>query len=251
MEIDEVLSRAKKAKAKGSSRLCMGAAWREVKDGKQFDRVIEMVKEVNALGLEVCCTLGMINDDQALRLKEAGLYAYNHNVDTSERHYKKVIGTRGYQDRLNTLKSARKAKLTLCSGGILGLGEAKQDRLEMLMTLSSMNPHPESIPINTLVPVEGTPLEKQRQVDIWELVRMIAVTRIVCPRSYVRLSAGREKRSETDQALCFLAGANSIFSGEKLLTVANAGVDSDAKLFETLGLNPTPITLAESRVCNA
>ena len=219
MELAEVVDSAKKAKAKGASRVCLGAAWRQVKDGKQFDRILEMVKEVNAMGLEVCCTLGMINQEQANKLKEAGLYAYNHNVDTSKDYYKSIITTRSYQNRLDTLEHVRKAKLTVCSGGIIGLGENKKDRIGMLLTLSSLNPHPESVPINTLVAVKGTPLEKQEEVSTWDLLRMIATTRIVLPRSFVRLSAGRLGRSIETQALCFLAGANSIFYTIYLVSV--------------------------------
>jgi biotin synthase len=243
MELAEVVDSAKKAKAKGASRVCLGAAWRQVKDGKQFDRILEMVKEVNARGLEVCCTLGMINQEQANKLKEAGLYAYNHNVDTSKDYYKSIITTRSYQNRLDTLEHVRKAKLTVCSGGIIGLGENKKDRIGMLLTLSSLNPHPESVPINTLVAVKGTPLEKQEEVSTWDLLRMIATTRIVLPRSFVRLSAGRLGRSIETQALCFLAGANSIFSGDKLLTTPNPDFVEDEKMFEILGLKSfEPVT---------
>ena len=234
--VDEVLERAKKAKENGSSRMCLGAAWREVKDNKQFDQVLEMVKGITSLGMEVCCTLGMLKEHQAKRLKEAGLYAYNHNVDTSEDHYKTIISTRNYEDRLNTLKHVRSAKLTVCSGGIIGLGESKADRIKMLMTLSSLKPHPESVPINTLVPVKGTPLQDQKETSIWDLLRMIACTRIVLPESYVRLSAGRLGRSIQDQALCFLAGANSIFAGEKLLTTPNPDADVDKEMLSLLGL---------------
>ena len=236
MDVEDVLDRAKKAKEAGCSRMCLGAAWREVKDNKQFDRVIEMVSEINAMGLEVCCTLGMLKEEQAKRLKEAGLYAYNHNVDTSEEHYREIISTRTYDDRLETLKNVRSANLTVCSGGIIGLGESDEDRIKMLLTLSSLTPHPESVPINTLVSVPGTPLENRDPVDIWDLVRMVATARIVLPSSYVRLSAGRKGRSVQDQALCFLAGANSIFVGEKLLTTPLPDMDEDFKMFETLGL---------------
>jgi biotin synthase len=222
----------------GSSRVCLGAAWREVKDGPDFDSVIRMVKGINDLGAEVCCTLGMLNESQADRLKEAGLHAYNHNIDTGEDYYKKIISTRNFEDRMNTLKNVRKAKLTVCSGGIIGMGETIEDRLGMLHTLSNLNPHPESVPINSLVAVPGTPLENQKEVPIWDWVRMIATARILMPQSFVRLSAGRIGRSNTEQALCFMAGANSIFSGEKLLTTPNPEVNEDQQLFDQLGLIP-------------
>ncbi|MBI2510208.1 MAG: biotin synthase BioB [Betaproteobacteria bacterium] len=238
MELEDVLSIAREAKSKGATRLCMGAAWREVKDNGQFDQVLAMVSAVNLEGLEVCCTLGMLTEDQARKLKEAGLYAYNHNIDTSEDYYKKIISTRTYEDRLRTLANVRKADLTVCCGGILGMGEDDEDRIKMLLTLSHLNPHPESVPINTLVAVEGTPLAQQQELAIWDLVRMIATTRIVLPRSYVRLSAGRVGRSIQDQALCFMAGANSVFVGEKLLTTPNNDTDEDWKMFSLLGLKP-------------
>lgn len=246
MEVDEVISLADEAKAQGATRLCLGAAWREVKDNAQFDRVLEMVSEVNKRDLEVCCTLGMLSETQAERLKAAGLYAYNHNIDTSAEHYKNIISTRGYNDRLQTLSHVRKAGLTVCTGGILGLGESKTDRIQMLLTLTGLTPHPDSVPINTLVKVKGTPLADKaatvqaddQDVPIWDLLRMIATTRIVLPTSYVRLSAGRIQRSFQDQALCFLAGANSIFSGEKLLTTPNNDKNDDALMFDLLGLVP-------------
>ncbi len=240
LDVEEVRSTAKEAKARGVTRMCLGAAWRQVKDNAQFDHVLEMVKAVNGEGLEVCATLGMLKDHQAAKLKEAGLYAYNHNIDTSEEHYAKIISTRKFSDRLDTLESIRKADITVCCGGILGIGEKDEDRIKMLLTLSHMSPHPESVPINDLVPVEGTPLgnERPESVPIWDFVRMIATTRIVLPRSYVRLSAGRTKRSFQDQALCFLAGANSIHSGEKLLTQVNKSVNEDETMFALLGLEP-------------
>jgi len=239
MDVKEVVGIAKEAKASGSSRVCLGAAWREVKDNGDFDQVLEMVKEVTSMDMEVCCTLGMLSESQAKKLKDAGLYAYNHNIDTSEDNYKKIITTRSYDDRMDTLSNVRKAKITVCCGGIIGLGENEQDRFEMLQNLSSMNPHPESVPINTLVAVKGTPLEKQKPVPIWDLVRMIATARILMPKSVIRLSAGREGRSMSDQALCFMAGANSIFAGNKLLTTPNPSIDEDQILFNTLGLTPT------------
>ncbi len=237
MEVSDVINLAKIAKDNGSSRVCLGAAWREVKDNQDFDRVLEMVKGVTEMDMEVCCTLGMLNEDQAIRLKEAGLYAYNHNIDTSEDNYKKIITTRSYDDRLETLKNVRKAKLTVCTGGIIGLGETEEDRIKMLKALSNLYPHPESVPINTLVAVPGTPLENQEKVPIWDLLRMIATARILMPKSFIRLSAGREGRSESDQALCFFAGANSIFSGNKLLTTPNPSIQEDQILFQNLGLS--------------
>ncbi|RLA61469.1 MAG: biotin synthase BioB [Epsilonproteobacteria bacterium] len=239
MNVDEVISIAKEAKATGSSRVCLGAAWREVKDNSDFDQVLEMVKEVTSMDMEVCCTLGMLSESQAKKLKDAGLYAYNHNIDTSEDNYKKIITTRSYDDRMNTLSNVKKAKISVCCGGIIGLGETEEDRFKMLQSLSSMNPHPASVPINTLVAVKGTPLEQQKPVPIWDLVKMIATARILMPKSVIRLSAGREGRSMSDQALCFMAGANSIFAGNKLLTTPNPSLDHDQVLFETLGLTPT------------
>lgn len=197
-----------------------------------------MVKAVNDLGLEVCATLGMITEEQAKKLKEAGLYAYNHNVDTSEGFYKKVITTRTYQDRLDTIENTRKANITVCCGGIIGMGESTDDRIAMLMTLSKLDPHPESVPINSLVPIEGTPLGNQKPVSAWEFVRMIATARILMPKSMVRLSAGRLQLSQEAQALCFLAGANSIFAGDKLLTTPNPKFDEDEELLSLLGLKP-------------
>lgn len=238
MTVEEVKTAGQKAKAAGSSRLCMGAAWRNVKDNKDFDQVLEMVKTINAMDMEVCCTLGMLTENQAQRLADAGLYAYNHNLDTSADYYKEIISTRAYEDRLNTLHNARKAGVTLCSGGIIGMGESAEDRIAMLATLSALTPNPESVPINALVPVAGTPMEHTETASIWEMVRMIATTRIVMPETTVRLSAGREEMSQEGQALCFLAGASSIFSGEKLLTTPNPDVNEDHALFKTLGLTP-------------
>jgi len=238
MKTEQVVAAAKKAKEGGATRLCMGAAWREVRDNKDFDRVIEMVTEVNSLDMEVCCTLGMLNYEQAKRLADAGLYAYNHNIDTSEENYGNIITTRTYSDRLNTLNNARKANLTVCSGGIIGLGETDEDRIGMLHVLSNLPQHPESVPINALVPVKGTPLEDQPRVSVWEMVRMIATTRIIMPKTVVRLSAGRTAMSMSDQALCFLAGANSIFAGDKLLTTPNPDFKEDMEMFKILGLKP-------------
>ncbi len=238
LSFDEVMEKAKLAKEAGATRFCMGAAWREVRDNKDFGRVLVMVKAVNDLGLEVCATLGMITEEQAKKLKEAGLYAYNHNVDTSEGFYKKVITTRTYQDRLDTIENTRKANITVCCGGIIGMGESTDDRIAMLMTLSKLDPHPESVPINSLVPIEGTPLGNQKPVSAWEFVRMIATARILMPKSMVRLSAGRLQLSQEAQALCFLAGANSIFAGDKLLTTPNPKFDEDEELLSLLGLKP-------------
>jgi len=235
---EQVLQAAQRAKDGGSTRFCMGAAWREVRDNRDFDKVLDMVKGVNEMGLEVCCTLGMVNEYQAEKLKEAGLYAYNHNLDTSEENYSNIITTRTYDDRLDTIENVRKAGISVCSGGIIGLGETDEDRIGMLHTLSTLVQHPESVPVNALVPVKGTPLENQPLVTVWEMVRMIATARILMPKTMVRLSAGRERMSVTDQALCFLAGANSIFTGEKLLTTPNPDFDADKAMFDLLGLTP-------------
>jgi biotin synthase len=216
----------------------MGAAWRNVKDGPEFDQVLEMVRTINKLDMEVCCTLGMITENQAQRLAEAGLYAYNHNLDTSEEYYKEVISTRGFEDRLQTIENVRKTNVTVCSGGIIGMGESIEDRAGMLVALSTLNPQPESVPINALVAVDGTPLEDEVPVEIWEMIRMVATTRIVMPETQVRLSAGRTNMSREGQAMCFFAGANSIFAGNKLLTTPNPDVNEDMKMFETLGLQP-------------
>lgn len=238
MKLDEVVEAAQNAKAGGASRFCMGAAWREVRDNRDFDRVVDMVKAVNNLDMEVCCTLGMLNEHQAERLAEAGLYAYNHNIDTSEEHYGDIITTRTYDDRLNTLSNVRKAGISVCSGGIIGLGETDADRVGMLHTLATLPQHPESVPINVLVPVAGTPLADNKRVPFDELVRMIATARIVMPKSAVRLSAGRLELSISEQAMCFLAGANSIFAGDKLLTTPNPEFNSDMEMFRILGLTP-------------
>ena len=233
-----VLEYAQKAKDAGSTRFCMGAAWREVRDNKDFDHVLEMVKDVNKLGMEVCCTLGMLTEDQAQKLADAGLYAYNHNLDTSKEHYNEIITTRTYEDRLETLDNVRKAGVTVCCGGIIGLGETHEDRIKMLHTLATMPEHPESVPINALVPVKGTPLENNTKVDIWDMVRMIATARVLMPQTMVRLSAGRTDMSIAEQALCFMAGANSIFAGDKLLTTPNPSFDDDNAMFQLLGLKP-------------
>ena len=238
MTQEEVISAATKAKTAGASRLCMGAAWREVRDNRDFDNVLEMVKSVNGMGMEVCCTLGMLTEEQAQRLADAGLYAYNHNIDTSEENYDKIITTRTYEDRLHTIENVRKAGVSVCSGGIIGMGESVEDRAGMLLTLSQLDPQPESVPINALVPVAGTPLEDQPIVPIWDMVRMVATTRIVMPETTVRLSAGRTRMSLEGQALCFLAGASSIFAGDKLLTTPNPDFNEDMEMFKLFGLMP-------------
>jgi biotin synthase len=252
MTVDSVIEQAKNAKANGSSRLCMGAAWREVRDNKDFDNVVEMVQAVNDLDMEVCCTLGMMNEDQAKRLKNAGLFAYNHNLDTSKEFYGDVISTREYEDRLNTIDNARKAGLTVCSGGIIGMGEAVEDRIGLLMSYMEMETPPNSIPINALVAIEGTPLEDQKPIEQWEMIRMVAVTRIAFPESVVRLSAGRTKMNMEGQALCFMAGAGSIFAGDKLLTTPNPEFNEDKEMFEILGLLPkTAYTEGEKPVTHS
>jgi biotin synthase len=235
MPLEQVLEQAKVAKAKGSSRFCMGAAWRSPKD-RDLDHVIEMVKGVKALGLETCLTLGMLSEAQTQRLKEAGLDYYNHNLDTSPEFYGDVITTRTYQDRLDTLQRVREAGMHVCCGGILGMGEARADRIGLLQQLANQPQHPDSVPINLLVKVEGTPLANAEDLDPIEFVRSIAIARILMPASHVRLSAGREAMSDEMQALCFLAGANSIFYGEKLLTTPNPAADQDRQLFARLGL---------------
>ena len=238
MQKDQVLEYAAKAKSAGSTRFCMGAAWREVRDNRDFDRVIDMVKGVNEMGMEVCCTLGMLTESQAQKLADAGLYAYNHNLDTSKEYYTEIITTRTYDDRLETLDNVRKAGISVCCGGIVGLGETHADRIKMLHTLSTMPEHPESVPINALVAVAGTPLENNQKVDVWDMVKMIATARILMPKAMVRLSAGRATMSVSDQALCFMAGANSIFTGEKLLTTPNPSFDEDQAMFNLLGITP-------------
>ncbi len=243
MDVADVLSAARRAKDEGATRFCMGAAWREVRDNDQFERVLDMVRGVKALELEACCTLGMLTPHQAQRLKEAGLDAYNHNLDSSEEYYSEIISTRTYKHRLDTLQNVREAGISVCCGGIVGMGETEDDRIGLLHTLASLPEPPESVPINSLVAVEGTPLSDQPRVSIWDMVRTIATARILMPQSMVRLSAGRVHMSESDQALCFLAGANSIFAGDKLLTTPNPGPDKDQLLFERLGLKPKPLVV--------
>ncbi|MGA8366487.1 MAG: biotin synthase BioB [Candidatus Acidiferrales bacterium] len=236
MDPGEVLEAARRAKAEGATRFCMGAAWRQVPQGREFERVLEMVRGVSALDLEVCCTLGMLTEDQALRLKEAGLTAYNHNLDTSPEFYGNIITTRVYEDRLQTIAHVRHAGITVCCGGILGMGESEEDRIGLLEQLSSLSPHPESVPINMLVRAEGTPLEDASELDSLVMVRTIATARILMPASRVRLAAGRQQMSQEAVTLCFLAGANSIFTGEKLLTTPNPAADEDQRLLKNLGM---------------
>jgi biotin synthase len=236
LPIDEVLANAGAAKEGGSTRFCMGAAWREVKDGPEFDSVLDMVRGVAGLGMEVCCTLGMLTEDQARKLSEAGLTAYNHNLDTSPEFYGEIISTRTYGDRLKTLENVRRAGIQVCCGGIVGLGESKRDRIRLLQMLARQDPHPESVPINKLVRVEGTPLANETEIETLEFLRTIATARILMPKSFVRLSAGRTSLSDEAQALAYLAGANSIFAGDKLLTTPNPTWDADQALFARLGL---------------
>lgn len=237
MAVEEVVESARKAKEEGASRFCMGAAWRGPK-GEDFEVAVAMIEGVKALGMETCATFGLLDKFQANRLKEAGLDYYNHNVDTSPEHYKEVITTRTFQDRLDTLDVVRDAGLHVCSGGIVGLGEGRTDRAKMLLTLANMPKHPDSVPINLLIPIAGTPLADAERPDSFDFIRTIAVARIIMPKSFVRLSAGREGMTEEMQALCFLAGANSIFCGEKLLTAKNAKPGQDKSLFGRLGLKP-------------
>jgi biotin synthase len=238
LDAQHVIGVAREAAGRGVTRFCMGAAWRQAPEGVEFERVLEMVRGVSALGMEVCCTLGMLNEGQATRLKDAGLSAYNHNLDTSPEFYGSIISTRVYDDRLRTLAAVRKAGITVCCGGILGMGEREADRIGLLQQLATLQPHPESVPINMLVRVEGTPLAAMPALDPLEMVRAIATARILMPASRVRLAAGRKQLSPEAVTLCFLAGANSIFVGEKLLTTPNPGPDEDEQLLQTLGLKP-------------
>ena len=240
LDVDEALASARAAHAQGATRFCMGAAWRDIPKGEPFERVLTMVRGVRGLGMEACCTLGMLTQPQADALAEAGLTAYNHNLDTSAEFYGEIITTRTYSDRLATLNRVRQAGITVCCGGIIGMGESRRERYGLLRELSSLDPHPESVPVNMLVRVEGTPLAEQQNTDPLELVRMIATARILMPKSFVRLSAGRLSLSDEAQALCFLAGANSIFMGEKLLTTPNPETDADRKLFDKLGMSLIP-----------
>lgn len=236
MTHEEVISMAKKAMEQGASRICLGAAWREIRNGKPFDQILQMVRSLNEMGVEVCTTLGMLTDDQAKQLADAGLYAYNHNLDTSRRYYPEITTTRTYDDRLNTLDKVEKAGITTCCGGILGMGETIEDRLSLIQTLANRNSHPESVPINILKPIRGAPLQDAPPIIFWDFLRTVAVARIAMPKSMVRLSCGRDLLSMEQQALCFLAGANSIHMGEKLLTVSNTPVDKDQEMFALFGL---------------
>lgn len=240
MPKEMIMAAAERAKDAGSTRFCMGAAWRSARQNKDFDEVLDVVSGVADLGLEVCATLGMLTDDQAAKLKEAGLYAYNHNLDSSEDFYKKIITTRTYEDRLDTIKKVQDNNISVCSGGIVGMGETHEDRIGLLYTLSNLDQHPESVPVNALIAVDGTPMEGQPKVPSWEMARMIATARILMPESMVRLSAGRVRMTFEEQALCFMAGANSIFTGEKLLTTDNNELDEDMHMFELFGLSPRP-----------
>jgi biotin synthase len=236
MSLEEVRERAVRARELGATRFCMGTAWREPRDGPQFDRILEMIKAVRQLGMEACVTLGMLTEDQARRLAQAGLTAYNHNLDTSRDYYPRIVSTRTYDDRLRTLHAVQKAGISVCCGGIIGMGESEEDRLKLLAELVHLNPPPESVPINCLVPIAGTPLENAPPVDSLQLVRLIATARIALPKARVRLSAGRDRMSPELQVLCFLAGANSIFFGDRLLTAPNPSADADARLFEAMGV---------------
>jgi biotin synthase len=235
--VDEVLTAAQKAKELGSDRFCMGWAWREIPDGKQFDAMLDMVKGVRNLGMEACVTAGMLTPPQAERLADAGLTAYNHNLDTSPEYYNQIVSTRSYGDRLQTLSHVRNAGITVCCGGIIGMGEKLEDRARMLEILATLNPHPESVPINALMPIPGTPLADQTHVDSFDLVRMCATARIVMPKARVRLSAGRSQLTPEAQVLCFMAGVNSIFYGETLLTAENPEPDCDRQLLEAIGVS--------------
>ncbi|MBL6875384.1 MAG: biotin synthase BioB [Chitinophagales bacterium] len=245
MKVEAVKAKAKEAKANGTTRFCISSMGTRVRDNHDFDNVLEMVKAVREEGLEVCCTLGMLNPEQAGRLKDAGLNAYNHNVDTSDEYYDKIITTRTYKDRLETLEAVAGSGLKICSGGIIGMGETDEDRVGMLHTLANLPAQPESVPINCLVPIKGTPLEQNKRVDVWEMLRMVATARITMPQAVVRISAGREIMSLEEQALCFMAGANSIFAGNKLLTTPNPEIGTDNYMFNLLGLKPRPSSVPQ------
>ena len=238
LRLDEVVSQAQEAKQHGATRFCMGAAWRNAPDGEEFERVLQMIEAVSGMGMEACVTMGMLRSDQAQRLAKAGLTAYNHNLDTSESFYPEIITTRTYRDRLETIQHVAAAGIQVCCGGIVGMGETDRDRIELLHTLANLSPQPESVPINALSPVAGTPFGDLETINPLVLVRMVATARILMPKAIVRLSAGRDRLSVSDQALCFLAGANSIFSSEKLLTTANPDWQDDAEMFQELGIKP-------------
>ena len=250
LEVEPVLARARAAKQAGADRFCMGWAWREIRDGAPFEAMLSMVRGVREMGLEACVTAGMLTDAQAMRLAEAGLTAYNHNLDTSPEHYDRIITTRTYEERLETLQRVRRAGVTLCCGGIIGMGESDRDRASMLQVLATIDPHPESVPINALVAVEGTPLEAQTPVEPLELVRMVATARILMPYSRVRLSAGREQLSQEAQILCLQAGADSIFYGETLLTTGNPAVEADKALLAAAGVQASWQAQPETHACN-
>ncbi|WMJ73651.1 biotin synthase BioB [Cytophagaceae bacterium ABcell3] len=246
LDTEEVVNAAAEAKTKGANRFCMGAAWRELRDNRDLEKITTMVEAIAGMGMEVCCSLGMVSKELAIKLKKAGLTAYNHNLDTSAEYYENVVSTRNYMDRLETLKNIREAGINICSGGILGLGESNEDRISMIHTFATMPIHPESVPVNILVPIKGTPLENVEKITIWETLRVIATMRMVMPASRIRLAAGRSSLSESEQALCFMAGANSIFSGEKLLTTPNTKLTKDQELFKNLGFqNAKPETTEE------
>ncbi len=249
-EVETVLAEARKAKAGGATRYCMGAAWRNPKD-RDMDAICAMIEGVRDMGMETCMTLGMLSDEQMPRLKEAGLDYYNHNIDTSERYYKEIVSTRTFGDRIDTLGRIRDAGIKVCSGGIVGMGEQAVDRVDMLVTLANLPEHPDSVPINMLIPIKGTPLGDSKRIDPIDFVRTIALARIMMPLSYVRLSAGRTEMSDETQALCFFAGANSIFVGDRLLTTDNPGEDSDSRLFDKLGISPTNMVPANLPAANA
>ena len=237
LNLETVLEKAREAKKEGASRFCMGAAWREIPSkGRSFERILEMVRAASALKMEICCSLGMLTLEQARRLKKAGLYAYNHNIDTSQRHYPKIISSRKREERFQTLQNARKAGITVCTGGILGMGESHEDRIELIYDLISLKPQPESLTVNTLIPIKGTPLQNQKPVPASDVARAVAVLRIAAPKSFIRLSAGRKFLSEAEQLLCFLAGANSVFLGEKLLTAENPPLAEDREMLKNFGL---------------
>jgi biotin synthase len=240
MQYEDVIAQAKRASEKGVTRICLVAAWRGVRDSKQFDEVLHMTETITNMGMEVCCCLGMVKEHQAKRLKDAGTYAYSHNLDSSENFFNTIITTRTYQERLDTLDTLEKAGIGLCCGGILGMGETIQDRLELILSLCNRNPHPESVPINRLTPIPGTPLENEGKISGWEMLRAVAVARIAMPQAMVRLSSGRPKMSYEEQALCFFAGANSIHIGEKIITTPNSSMDKDEEMFKLFGLKKRP-----------
>jgi biotin synthase len=250
MKAEEMLAHARVAKENGSTRFCMGSAWREVGEKKAFKRIVSTIKEVKGMGMEVCCTLGMLNEEQAHILKEAGLTAYNHNLDTSREYYEKIITTRTYDDRLQTLSNVRKAGISVCCGGIIGMGDSHKDRVGLLHTLATLPEHPESVPINNLVAVKGTPVGdlNPESATVWDMIRMIATARIIMPSSMVRLSAGRLEFSQAEQAMMFMAGANSIFTGNTLLTTSNPEFVADKEMFEILGLRGKPAQLNDKDV---